>query len=201
MAFAYDWLIVIFEPDCDFQRELHNQHDMIILNSSNSFVYDITLFNFVSFHFQHPITVQYQMKTALIYTLLISFTCFTFITSQIVSHSIPNSKEYEKEVLKYWTPERMRNAIPVDFPTTRRFYSIYNVTEYVPAPEYSQMPYKAIGKIYFTRAGMNYVCSGVANGNCTVITAGHCVSDGQGHYHSNWIFKPGTLFVILITQL
>jgi hypothetical protein len=134
------------------------------------------------------------MKTALILILLISF-----ISSQIITHSLPNTKEYEKEVLEYWTPERMRNAIPIDFSTTKSS-SKMNITEYVPANEYTQLPYKAIGKIYFTRAGMNYVCSGVSNGNCTVITAGHCVSDGQGHYHQNWIFKPGNDFDVIVNQ-
>lgn len=85
----------------------------------------------------------------------------------------------------------MRNAIPIHF---NKKFSPKNVTEYVPSEDYSKLPYKAIGKIYFTRAGINYVCSGVANGNNTVITAGHCVSDGQGHYHTNWIFKPGIKF-------
>src|SRR5690606_15730891 len=40
----------------------------------------------------------------------------------------------------------------------------------------------------------NYVCSGSVAGNSAVLTAGHCVSDGRGTYHSNWIFKPAFRF-------
>jgi hypothetical protein len=54
--------------------------------------------------------------------------------------------------------------------------------------------------VFFTKAtGGNFVCSGTvvntANatsiGNrSTVWTAGHCVSDGAGRFHLNWVFVP-----------
>jgi hypothetical protein len=56
----------------------------------------------------------------------------------------------------------------------------------------STFPYKAIGKVFFTKAGANYVCSGASIGGRAVLTAGHCVSDGKGTYHSNWIFIPAS---------
>jgi len=51
-------------------------------------------------------------------------------------------------------------------------------------------PYRTIGKIFFTEEGEEYVCSGASIGGRAVLTAGHCVSDGAGTYHSNWIFVP-----------
>jgi hypothetical protein len=48
-----------------------------------------------------------------------------------------------------------------------------------------------VGKVFFTKyGGGNYVCSGSSIGNKAVLTAGHCVSDGAGHFHTNWVFVP-----------
>ncbi len=48
------------------------------------------------------------------------------------------------------------------------------------------------GKVFFTSAGYNYVCSGTVvntEGKSTVWTAGHCVGM-DGSWHSNWTFVP-----------
>jgi hypothetical protein len=94
------------------------------------------------------------------------------------------------EVVKYWTPERMRNATPVDvvkraagqapaFPFTRYEPATYN---------------PAHGKVFFSDGPADYVCSGTAltSGNESVVwTAGHCVNQGPGTYYTNWAFAPG----------
>lgn len=55
----------------------------------------------------------------------------------------------------------------------------------------STSPYRTVGKVFFTKAtGGNFVCSGSSIGGRAVLTAGHCVSDGAGHWHKNWIFVP-----------
>lgn len=54
----------------------------------------------------------------------------------------------------------------------------------------SVYPYRAIGKVFFTQGGTNYVCSGSSIGGRAVLTAGHCVSDGAGNWHTNWKFSP-----------
>jgi hypothetical protein len=65
----------------------------------------------------------------------------------------------------------------------------------VPRP-YTTLPARLNGKLFFTQNGANYVCSGtVVNGTNKdmVDTAGHCVSDGHGHFNSpvaNTIFVP-----------
>lgn len=52
-------------------------------------------------------------------------------------------------------------------------------------------PWKCIGRLFFTAAaGYNSSCSGTSIGGRAALTAGHCVSDGNGNWHSNWIFRP-----------
>ena len=49
-----------------------------------------------------------------------------------------------------------------------------------------------VGKVFFTLAGGNYVCSGATvntEGKATVWTAGHCLS-GSAQWASNWCFVP-----------
>jgi hypothetical protein len=54
---------------------------------------------------------------------------------------------------------------------------------------------KTAGKVYFTADGSNWVCSGsvVDSGhNNLVMSAGHCVNDGDGGpFATNWAFYPG----------
>jgi V8-like Glu-specific endopeptidase len=57
----------------------------------------------------------------------------------------------------------------------------------------------AVGKVFFSSGGTDYVCSGtlVGSGQAeTVLTAAHCVSGGAGpggrqRWVSNWVFVPG----------
>lgn len=65
-----------------------------------------------------------------------------------------------------------------------------HVTFFVPTAYYGLYPYRTIGKVFFTSGGVNYVCSGSAAGNRAVLTAGHCVSNGAGSFHTNWRFAP-----------
>ncbi len=49
------------------------------------------------------------------------------------------------------------------------------------------------GKVFFTLAGTDYVCSGsstVAPNNSLVQTAGHCLNEGPGSFASNFTFVP-----------
>ena len=101
-------------------------------------------------------------------------------------------------VQKYWTAERMRNAIPADrmlagtfAPAAKRPKKAAAATQ-VPPP-YTSQPTSTNGKVFFTDDGLNYVCSGTAllSGNKSVVwTAGHCVHDGTTNFHTNWTFVP-----------
>ncbi len=82
--------------------------------------------------------------------------------------------------------------------TTDRSCEVYNSTFAVPTGDYqtlqANLPYSAIGKVFFTQNGVNYVCSGSSIGGSAVLTAGHCVSDGNGNFNTNVAFIPD-LFV------
>ncbi len=102
-------------------------------------------------------------------------------------------------VQRYWTAERMRNAIPAD----KALNGAGEVTSAAPVPKlapaqqipppYTSAPTRTNGKVFFSDGGSNYVCSGTAvlSGNkSTVWTAGHCVHDGASGFHTNWSFVP-----------
>jgi hypothetical protein len=53
---------------------------------------------------------------------------------------------------------------------------------------------RTTGRVFFTLDGTDYSCSGstVDSANADVVmTAAHCVSDGDGGWATNWIFVPG----------
>jgi hypothetical protein len=86
------------------------------------------------------------------------------------------------------------NGYTYPFPFTR-----YEVQD-PGSTSYEAYPYKTNGKVFYTNnAGENKACSGTVvetrgatgPGNRSLIwTAGHCVSDGKGHFHTNWVFVP-----------
>jgi V8-like Glu-specific endopeptidase len=111
-------------------------------------------------------------------------------------------------VAEYWTADRMRSAIPGDVLAGKalergKSSSAAAVekgsntkvpgTKGKPTLAASEPVVSHIGKVFFTLAGVNYVCSGnaVASANeSTVATAGHCVNEGPGTFASNFAFVP-----------
>lgn len=59
---------------------------------------------------------------------------------------------------------------------------------------YTQYPYRTVGKVFFTKDEREYSCSAsvIASENRSVVwTAGHCVAErGNEDWHDNWIFVP-----------
>ena len=102
-------------------------------------------------------------------------------------------------VERYWTGERMREAIPADRELAGKPAggkkgkpAKAGAATQVPPP-YTSAPTRTNGKVFFSEGGLNYVCSGTSllSGNkSTVWTAGHCVNDGSGTFHTNWAFVP-----------
>jgi V8-like Glu-specific endopeptidase len=123
-----------------------------------------------------------------------------------VSHRVAESLA---AVEAYWTPERMANAKPqplgrveatlspgipmvgangYDYPPPHTTY-IWDSTKALSL--YTQFPFKAMGKIFFTLpSGQDSECSGTSIGGRAVLTAGHCISDGNGTYFTNVMFVP-----------
>jgi hypothetical protein len=106
----------------------------------------------------------------------------------------------------YWTPARMRAAVPREFvrATTGNFKPLAR-----PAPggggtvvgaswpNGSGLVYKAVGKVFFTMGGSNWVCSGAVASDATgndsslILTAAHCAYDEVADvFATNWIFIP-----------
>jgi hypothetical protein len=95
-------------------------------------------------------------------------------------------------VREYWTAERMANAKPADF--VRGPDGAVKPKKRAWTSHEAPQPYNPMhGKVFFSEGGQNFVCSGTAltSGNqSTVWTAGHCVSNGAGTFHTNWSFVP-----------
>jgi hypothetical protein len=109
----------------------------------------------------------------------------------------------EAAVERYWTAERMQNAIPADQTLSKTGEAVEQARTAAPTaafapaqqipPPYTSQPTSTNGKVFFTDGGTPYVCSGTAvlSGNSsTVWTAGHCVHDGSSGFHTNWAFVP-----------
>lgn len=65
--------------------------------------------------------------------------------------------------------------------------------EVFPSGNYTIYPNSTVGKLFFTQHGGNFVCSGsvVNSENKDVVwTAGHCISHGDSHFNSNFLFVP-----------
>jgi hypothetical protein len=114
-------------------------------------------------------------------------------------------------IVSYWTPARMRAAVPRDFAydSARGFHLVPTAkpgtggsgTTGASWPNGQGLVYKATGKVYFQMNGSGWICSGTAlkdtrTGYSLVITAGHCVYDeenGNGSlsgFATNWLFIP-----------
>jgi V8-like Glu-specific endopeptidase len=61
-------------------------------------------------------------------------------------------------------------------------------------------PKSTIGKLFFTLNNQNFVCSASVINRSTLITAGHCNSDGAGHFATNRLFCPSFNGVVDATR-
>lgn len=123
------------------------------------------------------------------------------------------SADAQHRVAAYWTPDRMRAAIPGDRLVVRRAAPTRGAstggTPTTIAPQeptataasgFSGGAYtgggavvKTTGKVFFTLKGVDYVCSGSSTASYNkslVLTAGHCVNEGPGVFASNFVFVP-----------
>ena len=83
------------------------------------------------------------------------------------------------------TPSLSPQAFSYPPPFTR--FAVY------PASLMNSYPWKVNGKVFFVQNGGNFVCSGtavVAPSGLRVWTAGHCTSDGAGHWDTKASFVP-----------
>ncbi|GAA0349776.1 trypsin-like serine peptidase [Streptomyces blastmyceticus] len=131
-------------------------------------------------------------------------------------HTAATTATAQQKARAFWTPERMRNATPLDLPgiTPGSLVrpkshggpaAVAPTAPTAPAADVKDFPQaggawtgsgavlKTTGRVFFTFQGRTASCSGDAvtsqNGS-TVLTAGHCVKY-QGAWHTNWVFAPG----------
>jgi hypothetical protein len=108
-------------------------------------------------------------------------------------------------VRAYWTPERMRNAIPLDGPAAGEFPgdSLARAAAQPPDQEIDPSldvtyPYRIHGRLFLTFGASNASCSGTvvtSRSRDVILTAGHCVAEpvglGSTLFARNVIFVPG----------
>lgn len=56
---------------------------------------------------------------------------------------------------------------------------------------YDMWPRSVHGRLFFSRLGRDYACSGTVIGRSVVATAAHCLTDGSGNWSTNYLFCPG----------
>ncbi|TMR10335.1 peptidase [Nonomuraea turkmeniaca] len=135
-------------------------------------------------------------------------------------HAAADSVSEQRQVLGYWTEQKMESAEPLAAPGPKKGMKLAtadggNPWSAAPTKEPASAsaggqalqaarsggePWtgggavvKTTGRIFFTTQGRNASCSGsaVTSANrSVVITAGHCVKL-NGAFHTNWVFVPG----------
>ncbi|GAA0581330.1 peptidase [Kribbella sandramycini] len=127
------------------------------------------------------------------------------------THEAATTKAEQARVSGFWTPERMRSAVPIDqllTPKQRLSGGTVAAGEPTTVAPTAMAPtafpsggapwtgggkiVSTEGRVFFTYTGRTASCSGTAvtSGNkSTVITAGHCVKL-EGAFHTNWVFVP-----------
>lgn len=131
----------------------------------------------------------------------------------VVRHAVSVSAAHRAALRRYWTPSRMKNAIPLDLSGRAASSHHPGLTRPSGTPAATpltrpQRPHSsgvrphaltvsdAQGKVYFHNPGdgKDYVCSaGTVNSpkGDMVFTAGHCVYDpGYGTWMEDWIYVP-----------
>ena len=118
--------------------------------------------------------------------------------------------EEEAALLSYWTEERMAAAKPLSIlvpaeSVDNAHFSTPQPAEclsgdsrapeddiFLPRPKFSTslvkdmnvFPYQCVGKLFYVKQGIGYVCSAYVIGESTIGTAGHCIYENR-----NWATK------------
>jgi V8-like Glu-specific endopeptidase len=140
--------------------------------------------------------------------IIVASFCFVLAEENNVRQRSISSQEME-DSSNYWTPEKMRNAISLDlFDDNGKILQIAGATvpsENSPSSkransegtvsDYNIVPHNRVGKIFFSRGELNFVCSGSIVHNNVILTAAHCVYGQPGTedagFSTNLVFAPG----------
>lgn len=108
--------------------------------------------------------------------------------SPAVSRLLPTTPEHQRQVLHYWTLDRMSHVAE-----TRVAAAPSAASPGALWPQQGTVR-NTIGKVFFTLNGRDFLCSAatIASTNKDlVVTAGHCAHNGKDGWAENWIFVPG----------
>jgi len=139
--------------------------------------------------------------------------------AQVAQHDAARTLAEQRQVLRYWTPERMRQAKPLDRREPGRTHTAATPRRGRPLTVAPARPRTGMaahrsrsgrtngsewtgggavatttGRVFLKMGGDEYFCSASAvnSGNRdVVVTAGHCLKDGKGAWASKWTFVPG----------
>ena len=122
----------------------------------------------------------------------------------VAMHEAATTPEAAAETTKFWTPDRMRDAVPMEqlvanLPPGQGVPQAWQTPEAAQALPAKGDPWstggevvKTTGRVFFSYKGKQASCSGSAVNSANksvVITAGHCVRM-DGNWHPDWVFVP-----------
>lgn len=103
-------------------------------------------------------------------------------------HPAATSQSEAARAARYWTPERMRSAQPLDAP---RAAALPALASFAPVAEPTVPPFAVNGRLFVRQGKQRGFCSATAINSASrnlVLTAGHCVNSGPEppNGHSVW---------------
>ncbi|RGB24406.1 hypothetical protein C1646_676398 [Rhizophagus diaphanus] len=136
------------------------------------------------------------MNEKFIFYILIVLTVITNSKYTVAGTIITKVFDIE-DTIAYWTPERMRDAIPLtnnESENNKPNFRTKRNRLLVKKSDFN--PYVPYGKLFFhnTGDGKNYACTASVirtdNGNIG-LTAAHCIYNQNNNWSSNMVFCPG----------
>lgn len=83
--------------------------------------------------------------------------------------------------------------VPADVGTSGAHFTSSRANSNQAASADTAHPHRRNGRLFFTKPGQgNFVCSATVQKLRIIVTAGHCVSNGNGGFFTNFLFVPAT---------
>lgn len=121
-----------------------------------------------------------------------------------LAHDGALTQSQQRAAARYWTPARMKAAVRDGSSDARASAAAAAATRdaWLDGDSggdglrwvHGGVVERATGKVFFTLNGTDYVCSGTVIRSPhadVVLTAAHCVGDGEHDWATNWTFVPG----------
>jgi V8-like Glu-specific endopeptidase len=115
-------------------------------------------------------------------------------------HPADVAGESDAAIARYWTPERMRTAPPLDSSPAERLTAL---ASFAPVPEPTVPPYAVNGRLFVRQGSSRGFCSATAINSASralILTAGHCVNSGPLGFGGGSTWSRFLLFVPAYTN-